>query len=397
MNPREFPLPDEPRGRSSAMIDHLEGARLFFVRLAALIRKEALAILADRSSRTILFLPVLMQSLLFGYAATYDLSHVPYAVMDQSHSALSVRLLAHLDGTGFFRRVTDVEAESDIAPVIDSQRALMVITVPRRFEQGLAAGESVPLQVILDARNSTTASTALAHLAAVVGDFNQELARSQGARQPALSLETRAWFNPNRETRWNFMPALIASLSMLQTLLLTALSVAREREQGTFDQLLVTPLSPVQIMLGKSLPPVMIGLIQSTLVFLITVYWFQIPFAGTLPVLYAGLTAFVLAGVGIGLVVSALAATMQQAMLYTLVLLMPMMLLSGLSTPISSMPEILQTATLINPLRYGIDVARRVYLEGAGFGDIAGDLLPLLVIALLTLPMAAWLFRHRLA
>jgi ABC-2 type transport system permease protein len=345
----------------------------------------------------ILFLPVVMQSLLFGYVATYDLRNVPYAVLDHSRSPASAALLARLDGAGYFRRVATLAGEAEIAPLIDRQRALMVVVIPQRFETLLLAGDSAPVQVLLDARNSTTAGSASAYLSAVVQDFNAEQSRRQGGSgAPALRLETRAWYNPNLETRWNFMPALIATLSMMQVLLLTALSVAREREQGTFDQLLVTPLTPGEIMLGKCVPPMLIGLLQSTIVLLVTRFWFQIPMAGSLPALYAGLLCFTLAGVGLGLAISALSLTMQQAMLYTFVLLMPMMLLSGLSTPISTMPRFLQMATLANPVRFGIDLTRRVYLEGVGLSEVAGDILPLLLIAALTLPAAAWLFRHRL-
>jgi ABC-2 type transport system permease protein len=368
----------------------------FLFRLLALVRKELMSVLKDPSSRIILLAPVLVQSLVFGYAATYDLSNVPYAVLDQSRSPTSAGLLARLAGTGFFRRVATLQTAADIAPAIDSQQALMVVQIGPRFEQQLMAGESTPVQIVLDARNSTTANAAAAAVGAVVDAFNLEQARQRGGVPPALTLETRAWFNPNLETRWNFMPALIASLSMLQTLLLTALSVAREREQGTFDQLLVTPLSPTEIMIGKSIPPMLIGLVQSTLVLLVTRFWFHVPMAGSLFDLYLGLAAFVIAGVGIGLSISALAATMQQAMLYTFVLLMPMMLLSGLRRPVSAMPKVLQIATLANPLRFGIDLVRRIYLEGVGLSAVAADILPLLLIAAITLPAAAWLFRNRL-
>lgn len=368
----------------------------FIARVLALIRKELLSVLKDPSARTILFVPVLMQSLLFGYGATYDLTHVPYAVLDLSHSPTSARLLAHLDGTGLFHRVATLASPADITPVIDTQQALMVIHIGPRFEAALMAGDTAPVQLILDARNSTTANTAAAAVASVVDAFNADFAQRQGGAPPALSVVTRAWFNPNLDTRWNFMPALVASLSMLQTLLLTALSVAREREQGTFDQLLVTPLSPTEIMLGKAIPPMLIGLAQSTVVLAVTGLWFHIPMAGSLWTLYLALSAFLMAGVGIGLSISALAATMQQAMLYAFVLLMPMMLLSGLATPVGNMPRALQIATLANPLRYGIDLARRIYLEGAGLASVAPDVLPLLLIAAVTLPTAAWLFRHRL-
>ena len=369
----------------------------FLFRVLALIRKELMSVLKDPSSRIVLFVPVLVQSLVFGYVATYDLSNVPYAVLDESRSPTSARLLAHLDGTGFFRRISTLQSESAIAPAIESQQVLMVLRIGPRFEQRLLQGEREPIQLILDARNSTTANSAAAAVAAVVDAFNLEQARQRGGGPPALALEPRAWFNPNLETRWNFMPALIASLSMLQTLMLTALSVAREREQGTFDQLLVTPLSPGEIMIGKALPPMMIGLVQSTLVLLVTRWWFHIPMAGSALVLYAGLAAFMIAGVGIGLSISALSNSMQQAMLYTFVLLMPMMLLSGLTTPVAAMPRVLQVATMVNPLRYGIDLVRRVYLEGVGLSAVMSDLLPLLLIAAATLPAAAWLFRNRLA
>jgi ABC-2 type transport system permease protein len=251
--------------------------------------------------------------------------------------------------------------------------------------------------LLLDARNSTTANAAAAYVGAIVDAFNAEQQQQRGGAPPPLAIETRAWYNPNLETRWNFMPALIASLSMLQTLLLCALSVAREREQGTFDQLLVTPLTPLEIMIGKAVPPMLIGLVQSTLVLLVTRFWFHIPMAGSVVTLYIGLAAFIIAAVGIGLAISALSLNMQQAMLYTFVLLMPMMLLSGLTTPVATMPRVLQIATLVNPLRFGIDMVRRVYLEGAGLAVLIPDLVPLLLIAAITLPTAAWLFRNRLA
>lgn len=370
--------------------------RDFLFRLMALIRKELLTVLKDPSSRTILFVPVLLQSMLFGYGATYDLTNVPYAVLDQSRSPTSAALLARLDGAGYFHRVETLASDERIAPLIDTQRALMVIRIDPLLEQKLAAGESAPIQLLLDARNSTTANSAAAYVSAIIDAFNADQVQRHGGAGPPLTIETRAWYNPNLETRWNFMPALIASLSMLQTLLLTALSVAREREQGTFDQLLVTPLSPLEIMIGKAIPPMMIGLVQSTLVLLVTRFWFHIPMAGSLLTLYAGLLAFILAAVGIGLAISALSLNMQQAMLYAFVLLMPMMLLSGLTTPVATMPRALQIATLANPLRFGIDIVRRVYLEGVGLGALTSDLLPLLLIAAVTLPTAAWLFRHRL-
>jgi ABC-type multidrug transport system, permease component len=193
----------------------------------------------------------------------------------------------------------------------------------------------------------------------------------------------------------DLMPGMIAALSMIQTMMLTALSVAREREQGTFDQLLVTPRLPSQILLSKAIPSVIVGLVQASLVILICVFWFGIPFQGSLLILYFGLFMFTVASVGIGLSISAISLNMQQAMLYTFVLIMPLMLLSGFATPIANMPDALQILTYLNPVRFSVDSVRRVYLEGATLVDIYPDLIPLALIALVTLPIATWLFRHR--
>ncbi|MCB1665188.1 MAG: ABC transporter permease [Pseudomonadales bacterium] len=365
-------------------------------RILTLCRKEMLAILKDPSSRIVLIMPVFLQSLLFGYAATYDLTNAPYAVLDQSRSGASVELLSMLDGTGVFHRVATLENEQQIQDVIDNGEALLVLQFGPDFERNLYAGQAAPLQVILDARNSNSAGSAAADVGAIVASFNQQWRQSQGGSAPALTIETRAWYNPNLETRWFIMPSMIASLAFLQTVMLTALSVAREREQGTFDQLLVTPMSPSEIMVGKAVPPIMIGLVQSTLVMLVTRFWFEVPMAGALLTLYLGLLFFMVSSVGVGLVISALSANMQQAMLYAFMLMMPLMLLSGLATPVRNMPEPIQILTYANPLRFAIDLIQRVYLEGVSIFAVWHDLVPLTVIALITMPWAAWLFRHRL-
>jgi ABC-2 type transport system permease protein len=369
----------------------------FLRRVGHLCRKELLAILKDRSSRVILIVPVLMQSLLFGYAATYDLSRVDYARLDQSRGAASTALVARLDGTGVFRRQATLASPDEIAPLINRQAVLLAIQIGPDFERRLLAGEAAPIQLIIDARNSNTAGSASGFVGSVVNAFNDDWRRAHGGALAPVRIESRAWFNPNLETRWNILPGMIAAISMIQTLLLTALSVAREREQGTFDQLLVTPLSPAEIMIGKALPPVGVGLVQSSLVLGIALLWFRVPLAGSLATLYVGLLFFTVASVGIGLSISAVSANMQQAMLYTFMLIMPMMLLSGFATPVSNMPEVLQIATYANPLRFAIDLVQRVYLEGVGMAEVWRDLIPLVVIAAVTLPLAAWLFRHRLA
>ncbi len=206
----------------------------------------------------------------------------------------------------------------------------------------------------------------------------------------------RSWYNPNLETRWFMVPGLIGMLTLVQMIILTAMSVAREREQGTFDQLLVSPFRPMEIMAGKSAPSILIGLVQATLVLGIALFWFRIPFQGSLVTLYCGIFLFLVAAVGIGLMVSSAVATMQQALLGGFLIIMPFALLSGLSTPISNMPQAMQYVTLINPLRFAISIVHRVFLEGAPLRVIASDLWPLALIALTSLSIAVLMFRKRL-
>ncbi len=364
----------------------------FLSSIGFLCRKELLALFKEPSSRVILFAPALVQALLYGYGATYDLTHAPYAVLDLSRGAASTELLARVDGTGVFKREATLTVPGQIARAVDRDGVLLVLNFPADFDARLAGGQPAPMQMILDGRNSTTAAAAAAQVSAIVAAYNR-----QHAGTPAVSVERRAWYNPNLESRWNLMPALIAALSLIQTLLLASLSVAREREQGTFDQLLVTPLTPIQILIGKALPSMLVGLAQATVILLIIRFWFHIPMAGSPWLLYPGLLVFTGAVVGLGLSISALSLNMQQAMLYTFLLIMPMMLLSGLLTPVSNMPELLQLVTYANPLRFGMDLVRRVYLEGAGLREVAFDFVPMLAMAAVTLPLAAWLFRNRLS
>jgi ABC-2 type transport system permease protein len=368
-----------------------------FFRILALTRKELLAVLKDPRGRFTLFVPALLQTLLFGYAATFDLNDVPYAVLDQDRSEASYELLAGLDGSGVFRRVANLDREQDIETYINQRRALLAIQIGPDFERRLHSGRPADVQVIADGRNSNTAGTAVGYVGAVIEAFNADWRAAHGQAALPVRVITRAWYNPNLESRWRMIPSLIGTLTMLQTVLLTAMSVAREREQGTFDQLLVTPFRPAEIMAGKTLPSMLVGTAQATTILLVAQFWFRIPFAGSLLTLYVGLSLFLLAAVGIGLFVSSIAATMQQAMLYSFVLMMPFTLLSGLTTPISNMPRPLQILTLINPLRYAIEIAQRVYLEGAGLGELFHTLWPLAALAAVTLPTAAWMFRHRLA
>lgn len=371
-----------------------------FIRTWALIWKELLTVLKDPRSRLNLILPPVMQILVFGYAATYDLKRVHYVALDGSRSAESRRFLAHLDGSGAFERVADLENATQIAPAIESRRALMAVQIPDDFARRLALGQSAPVQVILDGRNSNTSGTALNYLAAISREFGRDVVASGqaggGAPFASVTLEHRAWYNPDLETRWNVVPALLALLTLLDVTILASLSVAREREQGTFDQLLVTPLRPLEVMAGKAIPSIVVGLAQASIVLVAALYWFQVPFVGNMGTLYAALLLFLTASVSVGVLVSTLSHSMQQALMGCFVVVMPFALLSGLATPVSAMPEWVKTVTVVNPLRWGIVVVHRLFLEGATLGDVVPELTPLIVIAVVSLAAAAFRFQHRL-
>jgi ABC-2 type transport system permease protein len=230
----------------------------------------------------------------------------------------------------------------------------------------------------------------------VVNRFNDDWIAAHGQQGPPARLVMRAWFNPNLESRWFFIPGIIGMLTLVVTMLVTALTIAREREQGTFDQLLVTPLRPGEILLGKTVPGFVIGIIQATLILLVATLWFKVPFLGSLAAFYFGLALFLISGVGTGLLISSLAATQQQGLLGAFLFMVPAVILSGFATPIDNMPELVQTLTLADPLRYFLVILRKVFLEGAGFGLLLDQFWPMAVIGAVSMILASWLFRHRM-
>lgn len=368
----------------------------FMLDVLTLLRKESLMTFKDKKGRIILIMPIIAQTLLFGYVATYDLNRVDYALLDEDHSQASRVFTRHFDGSGIFRRIQTLESSRDVSAVLDGKEALLVVHIGPDFERQLNSGRYASVQIIVDGRNSNVAGTAANYAANLIESFNTAQQQDKGIPAAPLRIVHRAWFNPNMETRWNIMAGLMAVLAVVQSMTLAGQSVAREKEQGTFDQLLVTPLGPMTLMLGKALPPAFVGVLQASIILVISLYWFRIPFAGSFVLLYIGLILFSLAVVGIGLCVSTLASTMQQAMLYSFALFMPMVLLSGFTTPVASMPPFLQYVTLLNPVRYGVEFTQRIYLEGAGLAHMFPVFAPLGLMAMATLGLASWLFRHRL-
>jgi ABC-2 type transport system permease protein len=363
-------------------------------RILALTVKEFLMVLKDPKSRFIVIGPPLIQFFVFGYAATFDLKHVRYAVLDEDRGAAARELLRMFSGSENFSFVRRLDSIDDIARVIDPEDVRLVLRIGQGFSEAMEKGRPAPLQVIVDGRNSNIAGIALNYVAAVVERYNAEHL-PPGTAGPGIELVQRSWFNPNYDSRWFIVSALGGTISMVVVMLLTSLSVAREREQGTFDQLLVSPLGQTEILLGKSLPALVFGLADSLLLAAAGVYWFGVPFTGSVPALVITLAVFIMSIVGVGLFVSSMSLTVQQGLLGAFVFVMPSVTLSGFTTPVENMPDWLQQLTLINPLRFTITALRRIFLQGAGLADVWVQIWPMALIACITSAAAAALFRSR--
>jgi ABC-2 type transport system permease protein len=365
-------------------------------RLLALALKEFLTLLRDKKSRVVIIVPPLIQLIVFGYAASYDLNQVPYAVYDRDGGYAARTLLAGFSGSANFHLVQHIEHEEQVAELLDARDVMLVIRIAPRFTAELASGGSGRVQVLIDGRNSNTAQVARGYAAKIVNRFNEQWSAQHGRAAYPVHLVTRAWYNPNLESRWFFVSGLIGVLTLVVTMLTTAMSVAREREQGTFDQLLVTPLSPLEILIGKSLPSLLIGTVLASLVITLAVFWFQVPLQGSLATLYCGIVLFLFAAVGVGLFISSLAVTLQQALLGGFLFMVPAVILSGFATPIANMPAAVQVLTYANPVRYYLIILRSIFLEGANIDLLIHQMWPLALIALVTLSAAGWLFRRRM-
>jgi drug efflux transport system permease protein len=365
-------------------------------RIFALMIKEFLSLLKDKKSRVVVVVPPLIQLIVFGYAATFDLTHVPYAVYNEDRGGAARDLLAGFRGSQNFRESAVITHEEEIRPLIDKKKVLLVLHVSPTFSRDLLRGGPASLQVIIDGRNSNTAMLALNYINSIVQGFNLAWAKEHGRSGPPARLVTRAWFNPNLESRWFIVPGIVGLLTLVVTMLVTALSVAREREQGTFDQLLVTPFRPVEILMGKALPGFIIGTFEATVIILMAVFWFKVPLLGSIITLYTGVALFLLSAIGVGLMISSLAVTQQQGLLGAFLFLVPAIILSGFTTPIANMPQVIQDITLLNPMRYFMVVLRGVFLEGAPFRLLIGQFWPMAVIGVVSLATAGWLFRHRM-
>lgn len=369
---------------------------MWWRRLKALIVKELLAVLRDPRGRMILIGPPIIQLVVFSYAATLDVRNVDIAVLNDDAGRWGREMVQRVEASPSFRSVAPVSSPQALREAVDLQHVIAAVRIGATFSRDIEAGRPADLQVILDGRRSNAAQIVGGYLGQIAAGLAAETPGGRRAASSAVSTVPRNWFNPNLNFQWFMVPNLIGSIALMIGLIVTALSIARERELGTFDQLMVSPLRTHEILLGKLTPPMLIGMFHITLYILAAVFVFGVPLRGSLLLLYGCAVFYLASVVGLGLFISALSMTQQQAILGAFLFMVPATLLSGFATPIENMPEWLQPITTINPLRYFLVVVRGVFLKDIPVGEVWSNTWPLALIAMATLSAAAMLFRSRM-
>jgi len=365
-------------------------------RIPALIIKELLTLFRDPKGRIILIGPPLLQLIIFSFAVTLEVKNVSLVVLNQDSGKHGYEIVQRLNGSPTFNEIKFVKSVAAIRPLLDQQQAMAAIHIPVDFSRNIEAGKLIKLQVVLDGRRSNAAQIVSGYISQVVSRYEQEISGARHNAQSQTVIVARNWFNENLLYLWFTVPSLVGILAMLITLIVTALSVARERELGTFDQLLVSPLMPHEILIGKTVPAVLIGIGEALLFFVVGVALFNVPFTGSFLLLLFSLFIFVMSVVGVGLFISAIAKTQQQAILGAFIFMVPAVTLSGYAAPVENMPGWLQTVSWINPLKHFLITVKGLFLKDMPFLDIWANTWPLLVIGLLTLGLAAWFFTKRM-
>lgn len=375
-----------------------------WARLYQMLIKECIQVFRDKRTRFVLIVPPIVQMLVFGYAATFEIRHVRMAVLDRDNSQESRELLSRFAASPYFDVRARLDHHRQITEWIDRGEVTLAIHIRPGFARRLRKGQTAPVQVILDGTDSNTALIALGYLNQIAARFARDYQRDRRRRAaplldpqvPSVVLARRPWFNEDLRSRWFFVPGVVGSLTLVMVVQLTAFSIVRERELGTLEQIMVTPIRPREFILGKTLPFFLIGLADAALIALVGTFWFGIPFRGELPVCLLGTVLFLLSMLGVGLFISTISATQQQAMVSSFFFNMPAIIFSGFGFPIRSMPEALQWLSYLDPLRYFLIVLRGVYLKGVGLEVLWTQLLAMTLIGVVLLTISVFRFRKSL-
>ncbi len=375
-----------------------------FERIRHMLRKEFIQIFRDPRMKSIVFLVPAIQTIVFGYAATTDVRHILTAVFDRDNSPRSRALVARFVRSGYFDVAESVQEEGRARHLLDHGAVQAVLRLDHGFGADLDAGRTAQLQVIVDGTDSNTAAIVLSYSTKIALEESRSIlttrtARLLGATRPAgpVALQTRAWFNENLESRNFYVPGIIANIILIITLLLTSMAVVREKEIGTMEQVMVTPITPVEFILGKTLPFALIGFADVAFVTTVGVAWFGVPVRGSPLLLFFATALYLLSTLGVGLLISTISQTQQQAMMTTFFYIFPAILLSGFMFPIANMPEPVQWLTYLDPLRYFIVILRGIFLKGIGVSVLWPQMAALAALGVGTLALAVSRFHKTLA
>ena len=355
-----------------------------------MVIKEFRQILRDPRTARVIFVAPVIQLLIFGYAVSTDIADTATFLVDHDRSRDSRELVDSLTASGYFRIVGRSDRPEDLVQALQRGDAVVGLTIPVNFSRDLRSGSGARVQILFDGTNSNTASVAQGYAERIVADFGRR--RSPSFSLP-IDLRDRPWFNPNLESRDYNVPAVVGALIMLVCLLLTSLAVVREREIGTLEQLKVSPLTAGDLIAGKTIPFAVIGLVDLIIVTTVALYWFQVPFRGSFVLLLGASVLYILSALGIGLFISTISTSQQEAFMASFLVFLPAILLSGFMFPITSMPEIFQWATLANPVRHYIEIVRAVFLKGAGFDALSRQFPALFLIGTTILFLATRRFK----
>lgn len=365
-------------------------------RLCALVIKEFIAIWQDTRSRMSLIMPPIVQFFIFTFAATLDVHNVSLGILNRDRGQAAHELQQRIMGSPEFSQFVFLNNEKELQQALDTQKILAAICFQEDFSRKVRGGETGEVYLIADGRKSNSSQIVLGYLSDIADSYQASLAEDAGARAPATELAPRNWYNPNLNYTWFTISGLIGVISMLTSVSVTSLSIAREKEMGTYEQLLVSPLSPIDILIGKAIPALVIGVAEGTLMLLLGIIFLGLPVRGLLLPLYISMIVFIFAIVGIGLFISALSRTQQQSTLGVFLVMSPLVILSGFATPVENMPSWLQALAELNPLKYFLIIVRGTCFKNISVLTVLNNTWPMLLIAMATLSISAWTFRKKI-